>query len=248
MKAINIHSHFNHGATDDKVVSDFCRLDLDFLKKEGERLNIVAMAACSFASVLNPRSVIDENYYFAEVCANDDYFYQWVVVDPRNKNTYTQALKLSKSKKCLGIKIHSCLHEYDIMKYIDELLNFANGYELVVMMHPDHIKDVAKKMNDYPNVKLIIAHIGSTEHIDAIKNAKHRNIYTDTSGIASSQNNIIEYAVKELGSDRILFGTDTYSAAFQLGRILFAEISEEDKQNILYNNAKKLFSINMENL
>ena len=63
----------------------------------------------------------------------------------------------------------------------------------------------------YPNMKLIIAHLGSIEHINAIKAAKHGNIYTDTSGYLSSLNNVIEYAVDAIGSERILFGTDMYS-------------------------------------
>ena len=74
-------------------------------------------------------------------------------------------------------------------------------------------------------------------------NAKHRNIYTDTSGMASLKNKLIEYAVSQIGSDRILFGTDTYAAGAQRGRIEYAMISQEDKENILFNNAKRLFSL-----
>lgn len=240
-KVINIHSHFNHGVLNDTNDSELYVCNLDFLKNEGQRLNIISMAACSFASVLNPDSVFDENNFFYDVCQKDAYFYQWVVIDPRDKKTYEQALEMAKSKKVLGIKIHSVYHKYDIMKYADEIFEFADKHNFVIMMHPDHIEEIAPKMDNYPNAKLIIAHIGSIEHINAIKNSKHGNIYTDTSGIASSKNNIIEYAVKEIGSDKILFGTDTYSAASQLGRIVFANIAEDDKRNILYNNAKKLF-------
>jgi predicted TIM-barrel fold metal-dependent hydrolase len=44
-----------------------------------------------------------------------------------------------------------------------------------------------------------------------------------------------------VGAEKILFGTDTYSAAFQASRIAFARISDEDKRLILRENAKKLF-------
>ena len=92
-------------------------------------------------------------------------------------------------------------------------------------------------------MKLIIAHLGSEEHIRAIKEAKHGNIFTDTSGGASSSNNIIEYAVEQIGSEKIFFGTDTYSCGFQKGRIEYARISEKDKENIFYKNAVKHFHI-----
>ena len=76
-----------------------------------------------------------------------------------------------------------------------------------------------------------------------IEKAKYGNIYTDTSGGFSYFNNVVEYAVDRVGSEKILFGTDAYSVAFQLGRIVYANIKEEDKENILYRNAKSIFKI-----
>lgn len=62
-------------------------------------------------------------------------------------------------------------------------------------------------------------------------------------GSKDKQIPIIEYAVSQIGSDRFLFGTDTYSAASQRGRIEFSMIKEKDKENILVNNAKRLFKL-----
>ena len=241
MKVYDIHSHFNHDAPIETKEDELYICHIPFLKQERLRLGISAMAVCSFASVLDKNSVFKENEHCYELANQDDFLYQWVVIDPKDHRTYEQAERMLISKKCLGIKIHSVCLQYDIMFYIDEILSFASEHNAIVLMHPDHILEVAKKLDEYPNVRLIIAHLGSLEHIEAIKNAKHHNIYTDTSGIASSKNNIVEYAVKEVGSDRILFGTDTYSAAFQLGRIMFADISEKDKENILFKNAESLF-------
>ena len=95
----------------------------------------------------------------------------------------------------------------------------------------------------YPDVTFIMAHLGSYSVSDsiAIEKAKHGNVYADTSGIASSKNLVIEYTVGRVGSERILFGTDTYATGFQRGRIEYALISEEDKENILRKNAERLF-------
>ena len=144
-------------------------------------------------------------------------------------------------EKVLGIKIHSVYHKYDINEYADKIFSFADGLGCFVLMHNDKIPDMVGYADKYSNMKLIIAHLGSIEHIEAIKNARHGNIFTDTSGYASCFNNIIEYAVGEVGSEKIFFGTDTYSCGFQTGRIKYAEISERDKENILYRNAKKHF-------
>jgi predicted TIM-barrel fold metal-dependent hydrolase len=44
-----------------------------------------------------------------------------------------------------------------------------------------------------------------------------------------------------MGSEKILFGTDTYSFAFQFGRIALSDIPLKDKENILWKNAIRLF-------
>jgi len=94
----------------------------------------------------------------------------------------------------------------------------------------------------YPDVAFIVAHLGVESYVDAVEFAKHKNVYTDTSGIASSNNLMVEYAYSRIGTNRILFGTDTYSAAFQRGRIEFALIPKRNKRKILRDNAMQLFA------
>jgi len=54
---------------------------------------------------------------------------------------------------------------------------------------------------------------------------------------------VIEYFVREVGSERVLFGTDLpmRDPGPQLAWVVFAEIPFEDKLNILYKNAERLF-------
>ncbi len=56
---------------------------------------------------------------------------------------------------------------------------------------------------------------------------------------------LVEWAVEEIGADRILYGTDTplYSAEMQRARIDHAEISEADKKLILRDNAVTLLDL-----
>ena len=143
--------------------------------------------------------------------------------------------------KVLGIKIHSVCHGYSIAEYGDAVFSFANDHCAMVMMHPDRIADMGAFADKYPNMRLIIAHLDDEEHVEAMMAAKHRNIYTDTSGGASAANHTLEYAVETMGADRIFFGTDGYSVPFQKGRILLSSISEEDKQKILLGNALRCF-------
>ncbi len=242
IEAIDLHCHYNHGVTGDRSADILHRADLDFLRKERRRCNIVSAAFSSFPSVLSTERIAEENDITFALAENEDWFYQWVVIDPREEALYAQAEKMLKSPKTLGIKIHPDYHKYSILEHGKALFSFAQERETFVLMHPQHIPETMEIANLFPKLKLIIAHLGSMEHIEAVKQAKHGNIYVDTSGCASYKNNIIEYAVDTVGSEKIFFGTDTYSCAFQKGRILLADISADDKENILYKNAKREFA------
>ena len=170
--------------------------------------------------------------------------YQWIVVDPLNEATFEQADRMLKNEKCVGIKLHPVMHHYSTEEHGEKIFSFAAKHSAIVQIHPDKAADFILPFADaFPNVTFIMAHLGGENHINAVKNAKHRNVYTDTSGKASLKNMLIEYAVSQIGSDRILFGTDTYAASSQRGRIEYAMIPEQDKENILFHNAKRLFGI-----
>ena len=170
-----------------------------------------------------------------------DNLFQWAVLDPRHPELFPQAAQLLTSDKVLGIKIHSVCHGYSILEYGDAIFSFANEHRATVVMHPDRVADMVAFADKYPRMRLVIAHLDDEEYVEAMTAAKHRNIYTDTSGGASAANHTLEYAVETVGADRIFFGTDGYSAPFQKGRILLSSISEEDKQKILLGNALQAF-------
>lgn len=242
VEMIDSHCHFNHGVAGESVnKTELHKNDLDFLQKERKRFGITKTLMSTFSSVCSTERIYEENEYLFQLTQKDASLYQWAVLDPREKRLFSQVDELLKRDKVVGIKIHSELHKYPIADYADEIFAFANERKATVLMHPPaDIVKTARVADKYPDMKLIVAHLGVMEHIEAIANAKHGNVYTDTSGQASYRNNILEYAVEKLGSEKILFGTDTYSCAFQVGRIVYADISWQDKENILRNNAIKL--------
>ena len=243
MFAIDTHTHLNHGSKFDSQPG-ICHYDASFeyLQALNKVANIEAMFCSTFSSVKTTEEVEEENQYMFELASKTDGLYQWVVVDPRNENTFKQADKMLRTEKCVGVKLHPPNHQYSIDEFGDKLFSFMSEYEAIVQIHPereaDYILDMANK---YPKVTFIMAHVGGYHHANAIEFAKNRNVYVDTSGLASSCNKGIEYVVGRVGSDRMLFGTDTYAAGFQRGRIEYALISDADKENILRNNALKLF-------
>lgn len=240
--SIDIHSHFNHGAPFDCPQLAIHNRTLEFMKANYDRFGITCAGISTYASVLqHPECVYEENQYLHQLVKETDWIYQWVVIDPRQDKTYEQAEQMLSHPKVLGIKIHPTYHGYDILDYGDALFSFAEKHKAVVLMHPQHIPEMPKFADKYPGMKLIIAHLASMEHIEAVAGAKNGNIYVDTSGSGVCINNIVEHAVSRLGSEKILFGTDTYACSYAYPRIALAELPVEDKENILWKNAVRLF-------
>ncbi|MBQ3592132.1 MAG: hypothetical protein II979_09335, partial [Clostridia bacterium] len=77
------------------------------------------------------------------------------------------------------------------------------------------------------------------EHGDAVENTRYEtSMWIPPAGQSEQCTGICG---QQGGSEKILFGTDTYSCAFQFGRIALSALSEQDKENILYRNAMRLF-------
>lgn len=243
MKIIDLHTHCNGGLTGDCVESDFHKRNFPFLMQEYQACGVVVGGFSYYSALFSTDGIFQSNELLHRQASSDDRVYQWLVLDPRQEILFGQIRELIKEKKSLGIKIHSLpeCHNYDINGYADEIFSFANELGCFVLMHPDKISDMVVYADKYPKMKLIIAHIFCEEQIEAIEKAKNGNIFTDTSGGRNTMNNIIEYAVERVGSEKIFFGTDTYSCGAQVGRIEYARISRQDKENIFYNNAKKYF-------
>ena len=247
IKAIDMHSHINHGTSFDSLGNDplIYKADYDFLDGMYKRANIEYVAYSTYASVLHSEPVVDENEYMHTIALKNERAFQWVVIDPRQKETFCQADRMLDSKKVLGIKLMPGMHGYDIKQYGDTIFSFADERKAVILIHPTgNSSDECSFADKFCNTKLILAHLSGEGHVCFIERAKNGNVFADTSGCASWNNNVIEYAVSRVGASHVLFGTDTYAAGFQRGRIEYADISYEDKVNILRENALRVFARN----
>jgi len=254
--AVDVHAHYGL-CTDSayEINNKFMSGDIKWVdynaQKAGVKCTIVSpLEALMPRGRSNPEEANALSMKLIEETAN---FLFWVVIDPRKKETFDQAERMLKLQHCAGIKIHPEEHEYHILEYGDIIFEFAASHNAVIISHSGEEKckpeDFIRFADKYPNVRLIVSHLGCGydgdigHQVRAIKNCRNGNIYTDTSSSQSIMPNLIEWAVNEIGADRILFGTDSplYFAAMQRARIDYADISAEDKKKILYGNALKLF-------
>lgn len=180
---------------------------------------------------------------------------QYVVIDPCDERTFSQAHDLLQQPKCVGIKIHPEEHCYAIREHGRRLFEFAAAHRAVVLTHSSEQNSLAADFvplaDAFPEVRLILAHIGCgwdgdvTHQVRAIQQCKYGNIFADTSSASSITSGLIEWAVSEIGAERVLFGTDTplYFSPMQRARVDYADLTLRQREQILYDNAECLFSL-----
>ena len=254
--AIDVHCHYGFYRTKEPSIwEEFQSADEQTVMRRLADSNIKC-AVVSPLLGLSPRGDNDAvagNIECREVCARNAPLFQWAVVDPRKPETFAQAEEMLKDRKCLGIKIHPEEHLYPIKEQGKKIFEWAARQGVIVQSHSGEERsnplDYVEFANNYPNVKMILSHIGCgwdrdpTRQVRAIQAAKHGNIYSDTSSASSITPGLIEWAVREAGSEHIMFGTDTpcYFTAMQRARIDEAEMEEEHKLDILYRTALTVF-------
>ena len=99
-------------------------------------------------------------------------------------------------------------------------------------------EDVAALARRCPQARLIMAHLAG-DYIRGVWAVRDTpNVWSDISG-SYCEAGMVETAARELGAERVLFGTDN-GIAFNLGKVQDADLPDEAKDRILYANAKEL--------
>ena len=104
--------------------------------------------------------------------------------------------------------------------------------------------DVADLASRWPEVRIVMAHV-TAAGCRGVQDVKPwPNVLVDTSG-SQPVAGVMEYAVAELGSDRLLYGSDAPGRdyAVQLARVQTASLTPEALSRVLYGNAAHLLGI-----
>jgi len=106
-------------------------------------------------------------------------------------------------------------------------------------------RHLAAHAEAHPGLNIIIAHaLGADFKTAANVAADHSNLYLDFCSSWSYRGKV-EYAVDKCGAGQIVFGTDMdlLDPAFTLGMFEGADISDEQRQAIYYDNAARLLGL-----
>ncbi|MCR4438060.1 MAG: amidohydrolase family protein [bacterium] len=123
---------------------------------------------------------------------------------------------------------------------------FGDEHRLFCLLHysdkfKEEVSDIAPR---YPNIAFILAHSGTSwkvarEHVALAK--QFPNVFLEIT-FTSVTNGVIEFMLEELGSERVLYGSDApmRDPYPQFGWVAYADLPEEDKRNILGRNMQRI--------
>ncbi len=258
VRAVDVHGHYGTWHADDTgsaLLDSFSSGDAATVVARARDAN-TCLTVVSPLLALAPRGhgqVVAGNEEATQVVAETEGLLQWVVVSPLEPRSFDQAAELLQLPQCAGLKIHPEQHLYPISEQGRVLFEFAAKHGAIVLTHSGDQNslpaDYVPFANDFPEVTLILAHLGCgwdgdpTRQVRAAQSCRHANVFIDTSSAMNIRPMLIEWAAGEIGAERLLYGTDSplYFAPMQRARIDHADLSLQEKQSILRENAAKLF-------
>jgi predicted TIM-barrel fold metal-dependent hydrolase len=261
---IDIHAH----------VGSFRGFDLSLqnlrenIQKHGIKMAFISNINAAELSVVTPNSnEIEANEAIVKIVTNEPQRFRgliWVRPNDGSAEEIERFLnvKLSDgSPLFVGMKFHPEMNHFraDDSK-VDEYLALCEKYKIPAVFHsgksmsnssPDRIYNVAKR---HPLVPIVLYHmVAFGPHEPAIKVSKEAltkkdaNLYLETS---QTHPDAVIRAIRELGSDRVLFGSDAtyygknhYERYETLMERLRKELDVEQFDEVVGGNARRVFGV-----
>jgi uncharacterized protein len=130
------------------------------------------------------------------------------------------------AEQCIDFKIPMLVHAFH--KATGQLEHESTG---------PNVRNLALR---YPELKLIMAHLGGNAYHTLRCIEDLPNVYSDLSGTLC-YNDDLSYAVECIGADRILFGTDMPASPHHtIGQVNGTPLTDEERDKIYYKNSLKL--------
>ncbi|MEX1240171.1 MAG: amidohydrolase family protein [Cyclobacteriaceae bacterium] len=172
-------------------------------------------------------------------------------LNPTYKKESLDEIKRCMDQGMVGLKLYNHVKISNPLFY--PIIEKLSDLNMVILMHvgigksritydaseprnvsiPEDFVNIAQR---YPDAMFQFAHLGGgIDWEDACKALKDSpNVYVDISG-SNNDANIVSFAMKYIGEDRLLFGCD--NSFYQgVGHLLAAPISESQREKIFFEN------------
>jgi len=239
---IDAHTHYMHFSKQDSVSS---LLDIE------SKLGVSVIFLMPFRALFRKEVILDNIRILNAAKKYPGKIIPFVTVDPWDGEEAVRQLKELIALGAKGLKLHPLTQGLPAHSEIyHPLVEVAEKENIIVQFHtgtpvysqPLQVLELAQT---YTKAIFILAHLGlGILWYDAIRAVKRAdNVYVDTAGQRFIP--VIRLAVKELGSERVIYGSDApfLSPEIELKKILRSGLPREDIDNILYNNVARLLNL-----
>ena len=203
----------------------------------------------------SPAEVDEDNReVIALVDLNPGYVYGLAYANPNHEDAPARLRKALEHPGIVGGKLWiSCRDGDGRLDPVLRLLETIVDLRVPVLIHsffrcggnlPGELSpgDVAYLAECFPQARLVMAHLGGQwlRGVRAVRRCP--NVWVDVSGSRAYMGSV-EYAVRELGVHRVLFGSDGFFRNFAavLAKVASADLTVDQKRCILWDNSAALF-------
>jgi predicted TIM-barrel fold metal-dependent hydrolase len=176
-------------------------------------------------------------------------------IDPWQPNASSWFREAIETAGARALFLHPWEENFQVdLEIVDALINEAIHFKVPVLIMSGYpwvsealqISTLAERWPEVPIVmsnggQINISGLGQADSLLALR--KNSNLYIDTAGIY--RQDFIEEVVEELGSERVLFASNTpyYDQEYELSRIQFAKVTDKDRLAMAYGNAMRVLGV-----
>lgn len=252
---IDAHIHVNLSVTDQKIQDAYAEELIVYAERLGIKKMVISKPLTSLKTKGTPEEFIQYNNILIRAMKRfPDRFIGQFTLNPVYQKESLEEIKRCVDQGMTGLKVYYQVKLNDPLFF--PIIEKMTDLRMITLMHactiagrggfrpkygnllpnestPEDFVDVAKR---YPEAMLQFAHIGGGGDWEyECKTLKdYPNIYVDTSG-SNNEEAMIDFALKYLGEDRLLFGSD--NCYYQgVGKILASGLNESQKKKIFFEN------------
>ena len=248
---IDVHAHIH---------ADENRDHWDHFLGECRKSRLALVIVCSVGHFERYPEAEDVRKYNAVVEKFNEYAgpeAEWIAYLNPQHESWREELDLCLQGGAIGIKLWVSLkNEQGGLEETADVIRCAQDKGLPVLIHtysrtdpqlPGEvtIEEFAALAEQFPSATLVGAHAGGNwRHTIGVLRDRSPNAYVDVCG-SYPEKGIVETLVREMGAERVIYGSDMLGRSLpsQIAKVTLADITEREKELILWQNAAKVFGL-----
>jgi amidohydrolase len=216
------------------------------IKKELQRCNITK-AVCHHMTA-REYNALEGNRILNDEIKEDPFFLPAYVMVPNHAGDFLSIDKLEKELKTHKVHLVKMFpadweHRFSLENWnMEEEFQFLSETRIPLMLSCRQVNmdTLYRIMTDYPRLELIVTDTRASFDKELMRLMELRgSLYLETGTYATLDG--IEYITKRFGAERLVFGSGApfVSAGAAVAKILYARISDEEKEKIAHGNLEK---------